>query len=67
MEVLGNDITVSAKGLGLFVNLEADIPGRFSKNNFDLLPGEQQQVSFTPRDPALTPTFTLRDLHSATF
>ena len=63
----GSEITINANGLGLFVFLEADIEGRFSANNFDMLPGEQHTVTFTPADPTQTAQFTLRDLHSATY
>ncbi|MEO1240227.1 MAG: glycoside hydrolase family 2 protein [Pseudomonadota bacterium] len=66
MAANGNTVTLSADGLSLFTTVEADCPGRFSDNAFDMLPGEVRQVTFTPTDPAATPTFTLRDLYSAT-
>ena len=63
----GNEITVSAKSLALFVAIEADVPGRFDDNAFTLLAGEHKTVRFTPTNPDAQPTFTLRDLHSATY
>ena len=66
MDVTQNTITLTAGGLSLFTALEADTPGRFSDNAFDMLPGETRTITFTPTDPSATPTFTLRDLHSAT-
>lgn len=63
----GWTITVTAQRLGLFVTLEADLPGRFSDNAFTLFPGYPAEVTFTPKTPGATPVFTLRDLHSATY
>jgi beta-mannosidase len=61
-------ITLSAGALALFVAVEADQPGRFSRNAFPLLPGQSAEVVFTPADPGQpAPQFTLRDLHSATY
>ena len=51
---------------GFFVTVEADQPGRFSDAAIHLLPGETRQLTFTPEDPAQTPQFLVRDLHSAT-
>ena len=65
--VSGNQISITAQSLALFVAVEADIPGRFDDNAFTLLPGETRVLQFTPQDPAATPQFTLRDLHSATY
>lgn len=59
-------LTVSAPALALFVAVEADQPGQFSANAFDMLPGETRRITFTPSDTATEPTFTLRDLASAT-
>ncbi|SEW45676.1 beta-mannosidase [Cognatiyoonia koreensis] len=67
LEIDGAEITIAAKGLGLFVFIEADIPGRFSANNFDLLPGESRSLRFDASDPTRSANFTLRDLHSATY
>ncbi|MFM2279004.1 MAG: hypothetical protein RLZZ444_1235, partial [Pseudomonadota bacterium] len=57
-------LTLSATGLALFVMVEADCPGRFSDNAFDLFAGESRTISFMPDDPDAAPRFTLRDLHS---
>ncbi|MEO0915859.1 MAG: glycoside hydrolase family 2 protein, partial [Pseudomonadota bacterium] len=66
-EIEGNEITISAKSLALFVAVEADVPGRFDDNAFTLLAGEHKTVRFTPTDRDAHPIFTLRDLHSATY
>ena len=66
-EITGTSITITAKKLALFVAIEADIPGRFDQNAMTLLPGQPVTITFTPTDPAQSPTFTLRDLHSATY
>ncbi len=60
-------LSVTAKALALFVNAEADTPGRFDTNGVHIGPGHTAQLVFTPADPTQTPTFTLRDLHSATY
>jgi len=60
-------ITISAEALALFVAVEADVPGRFSANAFAQFPNHPTVVRFTPNDPSVTPTFVLRDLHSATY
>jgi beta-mannosidase len=59
------DLSVTA--LAPFVAIEADVEGRFSANAVTLFPGHQARITFTPRDPAVTPTFTFRDLHAATY
>jgi beta-mannosidase len=59
-------ITLSAQSLALFVAVEADQPGRFSLNAFTLFPGHDATVVFTPKAGGARPTFTLRDLWSAT-
>jgi beta-mannosidase len=66
MSLTGNVISLTANGLALFTAIEADVAGRFSQNVFDILPGETVTTTFTPTNPADTPQFTLRDLHSAT-
>ncbi|MDP5084904.1 MAG: glycoside hydrolase family 2 protein [Yoonia sp.] len=63
----GNRITITAKSLALFVAVEADVPGRFDQNALTLLPGQDVTVTFTPATADATPTFVLRDLHSATY
>jgi beta-mannosidase len=67
MRVEGLSVTVTAQHLALFVAVEADADGRWSDNVLHLLPGETRTLTFTPADPACAPTFTLRDLHSATY
>ncbi|EPX61672.1 Beta-mannosidase [Cystobacter fuscus DSM 2262] len=58
------EITLSSKGLALFVMLEADIGGRFSDNAFDLTAGESQTILFTPAEQGAEAEFTMRDLYS---
>ena len=60
-------ITVACEKLALFVALYSDQPGRFSVNAFTLFPGHPATVTFTPARPGETPSFSLRDLHSATY
>ncbi|MBL0373133.1 glycoside hydrolase family 2 protein [Rhizobium sp. KVB221] len=57
-------ITLSAKALALFVVIEADCPGRFSDNAFDMLAGESRTITFTPEEKEATSAFVVRDLHS---
>jgi beta-mannosidase len=59
-------IDLAARNPAFFVALEADQPGRFSRNAFALLPGQDARVIFTPEAAGPTPRFTLRDLHYAT-
>ena len=66
-EINGNQITLGATSLALFVAVEADVSGRFDQNAFTLLPDQHVTVTFEPTDPEDTPTFILRDLHSATY
>ena len=66
-QIEGNQITLSTQALALFVALEADVPGRFDRNAFTVLSDQQVTVTFTPADLDQTPTFTVRDLHSATY
>lgn len=61
------ELILTAEALAPFVALEADVPGRFSANAITLVPGHQQRILFTPRQPGTAPRFTLRDLHSATY
>ena len=63
----GNRITLRSDALALFVAAEADQPGRFDRNAFHLLPGQEVTLTFTPTDPTAIPQFTLRDLRSATY
>lgn len=61
------ELILTAEALAPFVAVEADVPGRFSANAITLVPGHQQRILFTPRQPGAAPRFTLRDLHSATY
>ncbi|MFT6168535.1 MAG: beta-mannosidase [Celeribacter sp.] len=61
------EVTLSAKGLGLYVSLEADVAGRFSQNAFTLLAGKPITITFTPQKAGDVPKLTLRNLHSATY
>jgi beta-mannosidase len=58
------EINLTAKGLALFVMIEADCEGRFSDNAFDLTAGESRKIVFTPQAQGVQPKFTIRDLHS---
>ncbi len=49
-----------------FATVEASVPGRISDAAVHLMPGQTLDLSFTPADPSAEPTFTLRDLESAT-
>ncbi len=60
-------LTLSAQNLALFVTAEADQPGRFDKNAIHLTPDHTANLRFTPQSNTRSPTFTLRDLHSATY
>lgn len=61
------EIEISARGLALFVMIEADIPGRYSDNLFDLAAGETRRIVFSARDKdfPLHPTFKIFDLFSS--
>jgi beta-mannosidase len=63
----GWEITLTTHTLAPFVALESDRPGRFSANAVTLFPGHPATITFTPATPGPPPTFTLRDLHSATY
>jgi beta-mannosidase len=63
----GWEITLTTHTLAPFVALESDCPGRFSANAVTLFPGHPATITFTPATPGPPPTFTLRDLHSATY
>lgn len=60
-------IDIKSKNLALFVAAEANIAGRFSANAVTLFPNQTETITFTPKVAGQTPTFTLRDLHSATY
>ncbi len=61
------EIEISARGLALFVMIEADIPGRYSDNLFDLAAGETRRIVFSARDKDFPshPTFKIFDLFSS--
>jgi beta-mannosidase len=60
-------LKLSAAKPAFFVAFEADCPGRFSDNAFTLLPGQDREIVFQPKDREASPSFILRDLHSATY
>ncbi|MCF7698443.1 glycoside hydrolase family 2 protein [Loktanella sp. M215] len=60
-------LSVTAQAMAFYVTAEASVPGRFDRNAIHLAPGQSATLRFTPADPAASPTFTLRDLHSATY
>ncbi len=61
------NISLSVNVLAPFVTVESEVPGRFSTNAVTLFPGQPATISFTPEDPLAVPTFTFKDLHSATY
>lgn len=60
-------VTLESAALALFVALEPSVPGRLSDNAVTLLPGQPVRLFFTPQSAGDAVTFTVRDLHSATF
>ncbi len=60
-------LTLQVNVLAPFVAVESEVPGRFSANAVTMFPGYPATITFTPEDPSVVPTFTLRDLHSATY
>lgn len=62
----GNELFLKVEKPAYYVPVEADIPGHFSDNAFDLLPGEAKSIFFTPDDANLNPNFVIRDIYSAT-
>ncbi|MGN6548924.1 MAG: beta-mannosidase [Pararhizobium sp.] len=58
-------LTIEAARPAFFVMVEADVPGRFSDNAFDVLPGEPRTVRFTPKASGERPRFRLHDLQSS--
>ena len=63
-------IKVAAERPAYFVALECDVPGHFSSQAFDLLPGEPREVTFRPENTGTLAeaarTLIVRDLFSAT-
>jgi beta-mannosidase len=60
-------LTLQVNALAPFVAVESQVPGRFSTNAVTLFPGHAATITFTPEDSSAVPSFTLRDLHSATY
>jgi beta-mannosidase len=61
------ELTVTAKGLALFVMIETETDGRYSDNAFDLTAGESRRIVFTPSKPlqrGALPEFRFYDLQS---
>lgn len=61
-------IELAAERPAFHVMVEAPVPGRFSDNVFDILPGETVALTFTPAPGTAFPgaqEFVLRDLHSS--
>lgn len=61
------ELTLQSDALGLFVCAEADMPGAFSRAAFTLRPDTPQTLTFAPDELSRDPTFSTRDLHSATY
>lgn len=61
------ELTVTAKGLALFVMIESEVEGRYSDNAFDLAAGESRRIVFTPAKPLAgdAPEFRIYDLQSS--
>ncbi len=61
------ELTVTARGLALFVMIESETGGRYSDNAFDLAAGESRRVVFTPTKPlaGIVPDFRIYDLQSS--
>jgi beta-mannosidase len=62
----GNALELTAQKPAYYVSVEADVPGHFSDNAFDLLPGNTKTIHFIAEDKTAKPEFTIRDLYSAT-
>jgi beta-mannosidase len=59
-------LTIGARKPAFHVVAESKVPGHFSDNAFDILPGRPVTITFTPDRPGLSPdNFILRDLHSS--
>ncbi|MGV1788830.1 beta-mannosidase [Rhizobium sp. A37_96] len=61
------ELTVTAKGLALFVMIESEVEGRYSDNAFDLAAGESRRIVFTPANPLTggVPDFRIYDLETS--
>ncbi len=60
-------LRITAQAMAFYVTAETSVPGRFDDNAIHIGPGHTATLRFIPVDPKATPTFTLRDLHSATY
>ncbi|MCG6884781.1 MAG: glycoside hydrolase family 2 protein [Silicimonas sp.] len=60
-------LTLSCKGLAIFASVEASRPGRFSDNALLVRAGAPVTLTFTPASPESGTSFTVRDLHAATY
>ncbi len=60
-------LTLTSKAMAFFATPEADQPGRWDRAALHCGPGPAFRFTFTPEDPLAVPTFTVRDLHSATY
>jgi beta-mannosidase len=62
-------IRIASKHAALFVTAETGVPGRYSDNVLDLLPGETTIIIFTPDDPAdlssAKDNLVIRDLYAS--
>ena len=70
-EALGWSLELQASHVALFVVIESSQSGQYSDNAFTLLPNVKKYVTFTPEcteaeTQAISPEFSVRDLHSAT-
>jgi beta-mannosidase len=63
------NISIAAKNMALYVNVECDVAGYFSDNAFDLLGGESTNLTFTPDNLSditrAKDTLVIRDLYSS--
>ena len=61
----GYEIALTASALALHVVVEADMPGQFSDNVVDVVPGCPVRLDFRPAGTDTLPTFTVRHLQSS--
>ena len=57
-------IRIHARKLALAVELLANVPGQFSDNGFDLLPGERRDIVFSPSKPGAKARFEVKTLNA---
>ena len=63
----GGALELTSQKPAYYVSVEASVPGHFSDNAFDLLPGDTKKLFFTPTQLDATAKFIVRDLFSATY